>query len=142
MKHFWRRHCPHLRRFPATSPSHQGSMERRKENNGIVIQGMVTLGTISSSVTAGEVKLSDAVSKVLCKHYKQRQMVVSVVTPIDLLNHITTHKMLDLSSSECSLSDTSSLALDGCPGCQNQNRERDQAKVKQKRVQQPLRKSE
>ncbi|XP_034088298.1 cystathionine beta-synthase b isoform X2 [Gymnodraco acuticeps] len=100
-----------------------------------VIQGMVTLGTILSSVTAGEVKLSDAVSKVLCKHYKQlhltdnlgklshilktnpfalvvndaaqnvadgstcqRQMVVSVVTPIDLLNHITTHKMLDLSS--------------------------------------------
>ncbi|XP_010779425.1 cystathionine beta-synthase-like isoform X2 [Notothenia coriiceps] len=107
---------------------------------------MVTLGTILSCVTAGEVKLSDAVSKVLCKHYKQlhltdnlgklshilktnpfalvvndaaqngadgptcqRQMVVSVVKPIDLLIHITTHKMLDLSSSECSLLDTLSL---------------------------------
>ncbi|KAK5861146.1 hypothetical protein PBY51_022563 [Eleginops maclovinus] len=93
-----------------------------------VIQGMVTLGTILSSVTAGKVQLSDAVSKVLCKHYKQvhmtdnlgklsnilktnpfalvvndaaqngadgstcqRQMVFSAVTPIDLLNYITTH---------------------------------------------------
>uniref|UniRef100_A0A8D0A5C3 Cystathionine beta-synthase n=1 Tax=Sander lucioperca TaxID=283035 RepID=A0A8D0A5C3_SANLU len=40
------------------------------DNSG-VIQGMVTLGTILSSVSAGKAKPSDAVSKVLCKHYKQ-----------------------------------------------------------------------
>ncbi|KAA8588027.1 hypothetical protein FQN60_001221, partial [Etheostoma spectabile] len=36
-----------------------------------VIQGMVTLRTILSCVSAGKAKPSDAVSKVLCKHYKQ-----------------------------------------------------------------------
>ncbi|XP_045909485.1 cystathionine beta-synthase b [Micropterus dolomieu] len=36
-----------------------------------VILGMVTLGTILSSVSAGKVKPSDAVIKVLCKHFNQ-----------------------------------------------------------------------
>ncbi|KAF1382680.1 hypothetical protein PFLUV_G00146280 [Perca fluviatilis] len=40
------------------------------DNSG-VIQGMVTLGTILSSVSAGKAKPSDAISKVLCKRYKQ-----------------------------------------------------------------------
>lgn len=36
-----------------------------------VILGMVTLGTILSSLSAGKVEPSDAVIKVLCKPFKQ-----------------------------------------------------------------------
>ncbi|KAM7380395.1 hypothetical protein PAMP_003697 [Pampus punctatissimus] len=35
------------------------------------IQGIVTLGTIMSSMLSGKVKPTDAVSKVLCKNFKQ-----------------------------------------------------------------------
>ncbi|XP_071332830.1 cystathionine beta-synthase b isoform X2 [Trachinotus anak] len=83
-----------------------------------VILGMVTLGTILSSVSAGKVRPSDAVhltdslgklshiletdSFALVVHdhtqYEadgsacQRQVVFAVVTAIDLLNYITTHE--------------------------------------------------
>ncbi|KAM4731891.1 cystathionine beta-synthase b [Anableps anableps] len=96
------------------------------------ILGMVTLGTILSSVQDGKAKLSDPVSVVLCKDFKQvhqtdnlgklscilktqnfalvvqdhtpydgdgsvcpRQMVLGIVTAIDLLNFITTHEGQD-----------------------------------------------
>ncbi|XP_028249430.1 cystathionine beta-synthase-like [Parambassis ranga] len=40
-------------------------------NESGVLLGMVTLGTIMSSVFAGKIKLSDAVNMVLCKDFKQ-----------------------------------------------------------------------
>eukprot|EP00064_Thunnus_orientalis_P001639 superscaffoldBa00000112_g1642 len=48
------------------------------------IQGMVTLGNILSSVLSGKVKPSDAVSKVLCKHFKQ----VLLTDHLGKLSHI------------------------------------------------------
>lgn len=36
-----------------------------------VVLGVVTLGTVLSSVSSGKVKPSDPISKILCKNYKQ-----------------------------------------------------------------------
>ncbi|GAA6230210.1 cystathionine beta-synthase-like [Lates japonicus] len=49
-----------------------------------VILGMVTLGRILSSVSAGKVKPSDTVSKVLCKSFKQ----VHLTDSLGKLSHI------------------------------------------------------
>ncbi|CAK6959283.1 cystathionine beta-synthase b [Scomber scombrus] len=48
------------------------------------IQGVVTLGSILTSVLSGKVKPSDAVSKVLCKHFKQ----VHLTDNLEELSHI------------------------------------------------------